>query len=180
MNKKSFTLVELLIVILIIGILSAVIAPRMAAMDRKAKEAATKRNLEALRAAIRFYQADHDGRLPFNGLPLQILENGTTPSLSNNDLVPLYIPKIPKVYLGQKETWGKTSLQYHEGDNSFFIFPASAWPNSPDRRTCAGGFGGSLGEWFYCSDTGEIWINAANDLFTGYLTDTNGQEIRWW
>lgn len=68
--KKAFSLVELMIVVAILGILSAVAIPQFNNHIQEAKEAAAKDNLRILREAIERYAADHDG------IP---------PSYSNND-----------------------------------------------------------------------------------------------
>ena len=181
-KTKAFTLVELLIVILIIGVLAAVIAPKFVEMQRKAKEAATKRNLAAIRAAIKFYQAEHEGRLPYYDATAAdgeiTLHEDTTPSSSDNELVPNYISELPPVYLGQEANW---TLDYegnpHEGDNDFKITGPLHWANIP-RRSCSGG--GSNVEYLYNWETGEVWINASNAWNDEFLTDSNGEEIRWW
>ena len=65
-RKKGFTLVEIVLVIVLIGILGAIIVPKFAGQTDKAKIAATKANIESIRSAIRMYQADHDGVPPNN------------------------------------------------------------------------------------------------------------------
>src|SRR4030042_966448 len=55
--KKSFTLVEILIVVTILGILAAVIMPSVKDYVQQAKESAAKDNLRILRNAIGLYAA---------------------------------------------------------------------------------------------------------------------------
>ncbi|MFH1784248.1 MAG: prepilin-type N-terminal cleavage/methylation domain-containing protein [bacterium] len=63
-SKKGFTLIELMIVVAIIGILSAVAIPRFADLITKSKEGATKGNLGALRSAVSIYYGDNEGFFP--------------------------------------------------------------------------------------------------------------------
>ena len=65
-NSKGFTLIELMVVIVILGILSAVIAPRIPQFVNKAKDGRTKGNLATLRSTMNIYYSDNDGRYPIS------------------------------------------------------------------------------------------------------------------
>ncbi|MBU2528631.1 type II secretion system GspH family protein, partial [bacterium] len=54
-SNKAFTLIELMIVVTIVGLLSAVAVPKFADMMRKANEAVTKSNLGVLRSVVSIY-----------------------------------------------------------------------------------------------------------------------------
>ena len=62
-TRRGFTLVELVIVILILGILVAVAAPRMFDTAGNAKSSSTRHSLTVLRDSIQLYQAS-TGALP--------------------------------------------------------------------------------------------------------------------
>jgi prepilin-type N-terminal cleavage/methylation domain-containing protein len=81
-RAKGFTLIELMVVIVILGILSAVIAPRIPQFVNKAKEGRTKGNLATLRSTMNIYYSDNDGFYP-------ILDPSTL-------LVPKYLKKVPE------------------------------------------------------------------------------------
>jgi len=57
MNKKGFTLIELVMVIVIIGILAAIAIPRFVSLRRDANKAACDGNLSAIRSALSAYYA---------------------------------------------------------------------------------------------------------------------------
>lgn len=57
-NQRGFTLLELLIVVAILGILTAVAIPRFQQAPQKAREAVLKTNLHTMREAFDQYFAD--------------------------------------------------------------------------------------------------------------------------
>jgi len=63
-KRHGFSLVEILAVVLILGILAAVVAPKMFRTILGAKEVKLKRNLQVARQAIDMYQAEHGGMFP--------------------------------------------------------------------------------------------------------------------
>jgi len=62
--KLAFSLVELMIVVAVIGIVAAMVIPKVTNYSQEAKEAAAKENLHTLRAAIELYASKHDGIPP--------------------------------------------------------------------------------------------------------------------
>lgn len=57
-NQKGFTLIELVIIIVILGILAAVAIPRYQDMSTQAREAAARGSLGNVRSAITIYYAN--------------------------------------------------------------------------------------------------------------------------
>jgi general secretion pathway protein G len=62
-SRHGFTLLELVVVVVILGILVAVAAPRMFNTTTDAKRSAAKQSLTVIRGAIELYEADN-GRPP--------------------------------------------------------------------------------------------------------------------
>ena len=60
-NQKGFTLIELMIVVVIIGILAAIAIPNFIAMQNRAKEGSTKANMHTLQLAAEDYGVQSDG-----------------------------------------------------------------------------------------------------------------------
>lgn len=86
-TKEGFTLIELVMVIVIIGILAAIIVPRFTSQRVQAQIATTKANLESLRTAIDLFYTNEN---QWPKTTLADLHDGTSPSGEK------YIRAIPK------------------------------------------------------------------------------------
>ena len=63
-GSRSFGLIELVIVVVIIGVVAAIALPRMSHGARSAGANALKANLSAFRSAFERYKAEHEGKSP--------------------------------------------------------------------------------------------------------------------
>jgi general secretion pathway protein G len=90
-KSKGFTLIELMVVIVILGILAAVIAPRIPGFVNKAKEGRTKGNLGNLRSAMNIYYSDCDGNYPVTNNLASVM-------------VPKYLKAIPQAEMPPNHT----------------------------------------------------------------------------
>jgi general secretion pathway protein G len=63
-RRAAFSLIELVIVIVIIGIVAAIAVPRMSHAAVNGKVATVSANLQTIRKAVDFFTAEHQGRTP--------------------------------------------------------------------------------------------------------------------
>lgn len=77
-------MIELMVVIVILGILSALLYPKVPVLLNRAKEGKTKGNLATLKSTIRIYYSDNDSFSPIDNL---------------ETLIPKYIKQIPECSL---------------------------------------------------------------------------------
>ena len=102
-QKKTFTLIEMLIVIVIIGILAAALIPRLQSLQARARNANRKVDIRTLWNAIQIYYEDK------NNFPIRLwyLETGwvlvsipTDPRVAvNGNVCGAYFPDFDAIYL---------------------------------------------------------------------------------
>ncbi len=65
--KSGFTLVEILIVVVILGILAAIVIPQFTDASTEAKVSSMKSDLQTVRSQIELYKIQHNDELPGQG-----------------------------------------------------------------------------------------------------------------
>jgi len=94
----GFTLVEVMVVVVILGILAVLIVPRVLGRSDEARAAAAKHDVAALMQSLKLYRLDN-GRYPTNdqGLQALVAKPQTGPAPSNWKQ---YLDNLPK------DPWG--------------------------------------------------------------------------
>lgn len=62
--ESAFTLIELLLVVVILGILAAVAIPQFSDSSQEARASSLQTNLAVLRNAVEYYRTNHNGKYP--------------------------------------------------------------------------------------------------------------------
>ncbi len=100
-KPKAFTLVEVLIVVIVLGILAAIVVPQFTDATSDAKSSSLQTNLQTIRGQIQLYKIQHSDTYPAyatfsNQMTLASKEDGTTAALgtANFNLGP-YLQSIP-------------------------------------------------------------------------------------
>ncbi len=146
--KKAFTLIEILIVVVILGILAAIVIPQFTKASEEAQVGNTVTQLQTIRSQIELYRVRNNGNPPdLTTTPFQDLVNvtGTNAAPDGNT----YMKSAP--------------INPRTGTST--VTPGDAAPTGFVQRDDAG--------WIYNVATGDFWANGFNET-TGKWYEASG------
>ena len=108
-KRRGFTLIELMVVVLILGVLAAIIVPNVIGSADVAKAGAAKQDVASLMQALKLYRLDN-GRYPSSDQGLGALAaKPTIEPIPNNYKTGGYIERLPK------DPWGNAYIFANPG-----------------------------------------------------------------
>ncbi|MDD5354526.1 MAG: type II secretion system protein [bacterium] len=159
-NRKGFTLVELLIVIVILGILAAIVIARFAGATKESKESNLKGNLRTIRSSLETYKANSKS----NSYPANLddLWKGTADDVDSKT----FLERIPIDPFYRSNAVELVTAEFSPSDNE------------TQRDAKISGAGG----WSYDSLTGRVCANYfSTDTTAGSPSDTSwGVKYNLW
>lgn len=159
-SKSGFTLVELLIVVVILGILAGVVIPAFSGNTEDAKVSATVQNLSSLRASVDLYKVQHDERYP--GYPV----GGGTPTAT------LFVDQLTLASKKDGTTAALGTAGHPMGPYLKTGLPVNPFNGLSSVTVVADGTafptaGTDATGWVFKPQTGELKANTAFTLSTG-------------
>jgi general secretion pathway protein G len=128
-RQGGFTLIEIMVVVVIIGLLATLILPRVLGRQEEAMVAKAKSDIRALSSAIQLYKLD-TFKFPTTSEGLDTLVSGGKDGRG-------YIDRLPK------DPWGNPYQYLYPGDKMEF----DIWSSGADGRTGGEGVDGDIGNW---------------------------------
>ncbi len=148
--SKGFTLVEILIVVVILGILAALVVPQMVNASNEAVKSALARQVQMINHQVELYRIAHEGVLPSDDEDSPMIEGG----LNNG--------------------WGAMiSIEYLK-EQPFNPYTKSTLLVAGDFATAVADVQTSANGWYY-----ELGVNSMTVYAAGYnkITNTLSHEL---
>jgi general secretion pathway protein G len=136
-RQPGFTLIEVMIVVLILGILAALVAPKILGRPDEARQVAARQDIATLTQALKLYRLDN-GRYPTTEQGLEALvRKPDTPPVPTNWKPGGYIERLPK------DPWGNPYQYLNPGlHGEIDVFSYGA-----DGRQGGEGVDADIGSW---------------------------------
>lgn len=136
-KSAGFTLIEVMVVVVILGILAALILPKIMSRPEQARLVKVKQDLLAIQSALDLYKLDN-GFYPSSDQGLQALvAKPNTPPVPRNWKEEGYLAELPK------DPWGET-YQYLNDNEKLRIF--SYGPKGKDGNSEIGNWNINTGD----------------------------------
>ncbi len=134
--QRGFTLIEMMVVVVIIGLLAAVVAPNLIGNIDTASVNRAKQDIRGIETALNLYRLDNF-RYPSNDLGLEALVNDPGESSAPNWKSGGYLRSVPT------DPWNNPYQYRYPGQHGEF----DVWSYGADGREGGDGIDADIGNW---------------------------------
>ena len=128
--RKGFTLVEILIVVIILGILAAIVIPQFTNASQDARKSSLKSTVQSVRSQIELYKLQHGDQLP--DLVTSWAPFTGTSTYGGTTFGP-YMQNAPENQLQNNSSAVKNGTAVAAGDTQGFVYDYGATGNGSGR-----------------------------------------------
>lgn len=134
-GMRGFTLIEVMVVIVILGVLAALVVPRIMSRPDEARVVAAKQDIASLMQALKLYKLDNR-RYPSTeqGLDALVTKPASAPVAANSKA---YVERLPT------DPWGNPYQYLNPGING----EVDVMSFGADGRSGGEGFDADIGSW---------------------------------
>jgi len=136
-RSSGFTLIEILVVVVIIGILAAVVVPRFMDEPDKARQVKARQDIQAITTALNMYRLDNQVYPSTNQGLRALVQRPTGQPEPLNYKTGGYIERLPK------DPWGREYLYLNPGVQG----DIDVWSNGANGQPGGDGFNAEIGNW---------------------------------
>jgi len=136
-KDKGFTLVEILIVVIILGILAAIVIPQFTEASNDARKSALQSDLQTVRSQLELYKVQHLDTYPDANIATQLTSktnsDGTT---TGTPTLGPYLQKVPTNAFNGLDTIQVGDTQSADGSTGWYYNPSTGHfaPNTADHK----------------------------------------------
>lgn len=170
MKLKAFTLIEILIVVILLGILAAIIIPQFGSSSDDARLSAIKTDLSTVRTQLQLYRTQHNNSFPTSWEQMQSITDQSGAIQNQNVSISAdTVTVADATNVGHSATNAETSPMNSSSGTTFGPYIATTPTNQFNNlSTVTVGTGSNPKDdssgWYYNSTTGRFSANCSNTV----------------
>ncbi len=138
-NRRGFTLIEVLLVLVILGVIGAMVVPSLLGTQKRAMIDAARASIKGLEGTLSYYAKDHEGEYPQGGQ--DALDQLLNPKDAQGNLMDPYID-ADRI----SDPWKERFYYEYPNNKGGRSTKPAIWSSGPNRRN-EDGSGDDINNW---------------------------------